>query len=134
MVKKADLSAFGAAVKRQNEGIEVEIIGPDGETPTGLKIRIAGPDSARAQRAQEQLADDLIAKQVDGKIKAADATKRGTAYLAKITLGWTPEVITDGEEEFAYSEEAAARLFTKYRYLREQVDRAAGDRARFTKG
>lgn len=129
-----DLSAFGAAVKRQNDGIEVDILGMDGETPTGLKIRVAGPDSKRAQAAQETMADELVAQQVDGRMKAADATKRGIRYLAKITLGWSPESINDGEEEFAFSEAAAVKLYTKYRYIREQVDRAAGSRTRFTNG
>lgn len=134
MTAKADLSSFAQSVKRQTEGIEVDILGLDGETPIGLKIRIAGPDSERGQRAHQELTDWLISQQVDGKVRAVDAQKRNVAHLAKITLGWSPETITDGEEEFQFSEEAAARLFTKYRYVREQVERASGNRAHFTKG
>lgn len=136
-----DISALGEAVKRQNEGIEVSILGMDGK-PTGLKIRVAGPDSRRALEAQEELTDariEKLAAQVAAggspeKLKASDATKQGINYLARITLGWTPANINDGEEEFAFSHAAAVRLYTKYRYIRDQVDRVAADRTRFTKG
>ena len=129
-----DLSALAESVKRQTEGIEVEIVGLDGETPTGLKIRVAGPDSEKGQRAHQETTDWLISQQVDGKVRAVAAAERNITHIAKVTLGWSPEVITDGEEEFPFSQEAAARLYTKYRYVREQVEKAANNRLRFTKG
>ena len=132
-----DLSAFDAAVKRQEQGIEVDILGPDGETPIGLKIKVAGPDSQRAQKAQEELADGLLEKQArKGKIarvKPAEARKRGIMYLARVTIGWSPAVKLDGKE-LAYSVENAERLYTALPFIREQVDEAGGDRARFMKG
>lgn len=128
-----DLSGFDAAAKRHEEGIVVDIIGPDGETPSGLKIRVAGPDSQRARKAQEDLAASLIAQENIGKPKASETTRRGIEFLARITLGWEPAVKIDGKE-MVYSVENAEKLYGRYSFIRDQVDRAAGKRARFMNG
>lgn len=133
--KKAaiDLSSFEDAIQKQEKGIDVPILGMDGKTPLGLTIRVAGPDSDRAQKAQEELADELIEQENMTRLNARDAAKRGIKYLARITIGWAPDVVLDGQE-LAYSPENAERVYTKFRFIREQVDRAAGNRARFIKG
>lgn len=137
-----DLSAFDAAIKRQEQGIEVDILGPD-DTPIGLKIKVAGPDSQRAQKAEEELTDELLAEMADDpaggrkvrrRAKAADAMKRNIRYLARLTMGWEPPVALDGKPPMAYSIENAEELYTRFRFIREQVDAAGGNRARFTKG
>jgi len=126
-----DLSGVEAAIQRQDEGTDVEIVGLDGKTPLGLTIRVAGPDSERAQRAQEALADEMVAAgNAATKLKARDATARGIRYLAEITIDWAPAVKLGGEE-LAYSAANAAKLYERFRFIREQVDRAAGDRGRF---
>lgn len=128
-----DLSDFSAALERQEAGTEIDILGMDEKTPIGLKIRVAGPDSQRATKATEELTDDLIEKQQAGRVKASEAKQRGIRYLARITLGWAPAVKLDGQE-LQYSVENAERLYTKFRFIRDQVDKAAVDRARFTEG
>lgn len=128
-----DLSSFEDAIQKQEKGIDVPILGMDGKTPLGLTIRVAGPDSDRAQRAQEELADELIEQENMTRLNARDAAKRGIKYLARITIGWTPDVVLDGQE-LAYSPENAEKVYTRFRFIREQVDRAAGNRARFIKG
>lgn len=128
-----DLSSLDEAIRKQDEGIAVEIKGLDGKTPLGLVVKVAGPDSQRAQAAQEELADELIAEENLGRMSAGEATRRGIRYLARITLGWEPAVTLDGKE-MGYSVENAEALYTRFRFIREQVDKAAGNRARFTKG
>lgn len=129
-----DLSGLDAAIKRQDEGLDVEIKGLDGKTPLGLTIRVAGPDSQRAQQAQEALADEMLAKEdVSAKVSAREATERGIRYLARVTIDWEPAVKVDGEE-LSCSAKNAEKLYRKYRFIRDQVDRAAGNRSRFTEG
>lgn len=128
-----DLSSIAESIRRQDEGIVVDILGLDGKTPLGLGIRVAGPDSARAIEAQEELSDELIARQDTDRPKSKEITERGAKYLAKITLGWDQVIRIDGEDR-AFSEENALLLYTRFRFIREQVDRASGNRARFTKG
>lgn len=128
-----DLSAFDEVVKKQDEGITVDIVGMDGKSPLGLSIRVAGPDSERAQKAQEELADELIDQENLTRLKAKEAAQRGIRYLARITMGWEPAVVLDGKE-LAYSPENAEKVYARFKFIREQVDRAAGNRARFMKG
>jgi len=131
--KPVDLATFDAAVKKQEDGIAVPILAMDGKTKLGFSIRVAGPDSDRAERAQEELTDELIEQENMTRVQAREATQRGLRYLAKITIGWEPAVILDGQE-LAYSEDNAFKLYQRFKFIREQVDRAAGNRARFTKG
>ncbi len=105
-----DLSSLDAAIKRQDEGLAVEIKGLDGKTPLGLTIKVAGPDSQRAQKAQEELADEMIAREeLSTKASAKEATERGIKFLARVTLGWEPAVKLDGEE-LGYSVKNAETL------------------------
>ncbi len=99
----------------------------------GFSIRVAGPDSARAIAAQDELSDELIARQDTGKMTAREITERGARYLAKITLGWEPAIKIEGEDR-AFSEANAVLLYNKFRFIREQVDKASGNRARSAKG
>lgn len=128
-----DLSGVEEAIKRQDAGIPVEIVGLDGKTPLGLTIYVAGPDSQRASQAQEALADEMIAKERLDKMSAKEAVDRGIRYLARVTLAWEPAVKLGGDE-MAYSVKNAEALYRKFRFIREQVDRAAGNRARFIEG
>ncbi|MFM2129058.1 MAG: hypothetical protein RL477_604 [Pseudomonadota bacterium] len=128
-----DLSAIEASIRRQDEGIVVDIMGPDGKTPLGLRIRVAGPDSARAVAAQDALTDELLAAQNDGKPTAATYSARRVRWLAKLTLSWEGKVRFDGAEH-EFSEAAAAALYERFPFVLNQIDRAAGDRSRFTNG
>lgn len=133
--KKApvDLAQFDTAVQKQDEGILVPILGMDNRTSLGFSIRVAGPDSARAKAAQEALADELIEQQNMSQLSAAQIAERSVRYVAKVTMGWEPNVVLDGQQ-LAYTEENAAKLYVRFNFIKEQVDRAGGSRARFTKG
>lgn len=128
-----DLSIIEASIRRQDEGLVVDIMGPDGKSPLGLRIRVAGPDSARAVAAQDALMDELLAAQNDGKPTAVAYNARRVRSLAKLTLSWEGKVRFDGAEH-EFSEEAAAALYERFPFILNQIDRAAGDRSRFTNG
>jgi hypothetical protein len=127
-----DLAQFDDAVKRQNDGIEIEIKSMDGKTPLGFSIKVAGPDSDVATKAQEELADQLIEDGDISRLKAREAADQGIKYLARITLGWAPAIVLDGQK-LEYSPANAEKLYRRFKFIREQVDRAAGKRAAFLK-
>lgn len=131
--KAVDLSSFDEAKKKHEEGIEVPIAGPDGKTKMGFSIKVAGPDSERAEAAQGEMIDALAEKQNETHLDRRERVTAGILYLAKITLGWEPNIIVDGEE-LAYSEANAEKLYRRHKFIREQVNVAAGNRARFTNG
>lgn len=128
-----DLSDIMESIRRQDEGIVVDIMGPDGKTPIGLRIRVAGPDSKRAIAAHDEYMDEIIAAKADGTPTAASYTERSARTLAKMTLGWEGVVRYDGKDH-EFSESVALELYTRAKFILDQVNRAAGDRSRFTKG
>lgn len=125
-----DLAPFDEAIRRHEQGIEVPIISMDGKTPTGLVILVAGPDSDRARKAREALHHDLVEAQRTTPLTPAEVSDQGAKFLAKLTIGWAPNVKVDGEE-LEYSEANAMKVFSRYRFIRQQVDSIAGDRAAF---
>ena len=50
-----DLSGFDDMVQRQEDGILVPIKGPDGRSSLGFSIKVAGPDSEKAQEALDAI-------------------------------------------------------------------------------
>lgn len=124
-----DLSQFDAALEKMESGVEVSILGMDGK-PLGLSITVAGPDSERAQKAREALHQEDVESERLAPLTPAELYARGTRFLAKITIGWSAPVKIGGEE-IQFSEANTIRLYEKYRFIREQVDAAAGSRAGF---
>lgn len=127
-----DLSSLDSAVKAQNEGIDVEIKGIDGKTPIGFSIKVAGPDSDRQRKAVDELTDEYLDREDASATTAAELDRRGLHVLAKSIISWTP-IKLDGED-LECSENNAIRLFTRFRFIREQVERKALRRSAFTKG
>lgn len=124
-----DLSQFDAALEKMESGIDVPILGMDGKL-TGLSITVAGPDSERAQKARQELHLEDVDSERMVPFTAAELYARGTRYLAKITVGWSGPVKIAGEE-LTYSEANTIRVYERYRFIREQIDGAAGSRAGF---
>lgn len=124
-----DLATFDAAIEQMETGLDVPIIGMDGK-PLGLTIRVAGPDSSRVQAAREAMHQEAVESERLTPLSAAESYAQGTKFLAKLTIGWTPTVTVDGEV-LEYTEANAIRVYEKYRFIRQQVDNAAGSRAGF---
>jgi hypothetical protein len=131
-VKVADLAEFDSLTKAQEEGIDVEIKGPDGKAPLGFSIKVAGPDSERAQAASDAIQQSLIEREDLDDLSAEERRANGLRYLAKLVISWTPFILDGGELEC--SEENAVKLFSRFPFIRLQVDHKAGRRANFLQG
>ncbi|OBY08333.1 hypothetical protein BAE36_04275 [Rhizobium leguminosarum bv. trifolii] len=130
-----DLSLLDENLQLQEDGIEVEIVGPTNK-PTGLVIVIVGPDSTTAQKASRDLVKEIeqeAAKEGNVDIDGPEAQRRRQiTYLAKITKGWNKPPQVDGER-LAFSEENVIRLYTKYPIIENQVRFKADRRGSFIK-
>ena len=91
-------------------------------------IKVYGKDSSVFQNAIKQRAKAQIArKSKDIDLEAND--KDSIELLADCTQGWSG--IAEGSKELVFSRDAAIVLYTKYKWIREQIDIAIGDRANF---
>lgn len=128
-----DLTAFDDNLQLQEDGMAVDIVNPSGKS-TGLKIMIYGPDSSRAEQAVKELASEIERDTAaDGDLGGDTPEaqkKRSIAYLAKITKGWNVPI---GADRLAYSEENARTLYTKYPFIKDQVQFKADRRSLFIK-
>lgn len=113
----------------QDRGREFELHDPvDGE-PTGIKLRIAGPDSATQARARLQLSDDR-AEAMDemGRVSAEAAEKARLNALARCVLAW--EIMEDGQL-VPFSHSNVLRLLKSATWVQAQIDAFASDRTAF---
>lgn len=129
--KAVDLTGLDADIKKQEEGIVIELKGMDGKTPLGVSVRVAGPDSDRQVKALAALTDEYLDRQESVETTAAELDRRSLILLAKSTIEWTP-VVLDGVD-LPYSEENAIKLYSRFRFIREQVEKKASTRKAFTK-
>lgn len=113
----------------QDRGRELTIADPVTGRPTGIVFRVAGPDSATQRRAQLRLVDDLAEMAgPDGRVSAENRERARIDCLARCILGWTVE--EDGEL-LPFSHRNVVRVLGMARWLQEQVDSFAADRAAF---
>lgn len=132
-----DLSYLSDFTKRQSEGVEREIILPNG-TPMGLKIKILGPDSQRAERAVTEVQKEFAAKsseagELDENAQSAERQRR-SAYASKCCVSMSPETVTFSGEEFRCNEDDLRKLFEKLFFIGDQVYNQAISRADFMAG
>ncbi|PSH68622.1 hypothetical protein CU102_12745 [Phyllobacterium brassicacearum] len=127
-----DLASLDTVVQAQEQGIEVDIKGVDGKTPLGFSIRVAGPDSERYRKAVDAITDEYLDREDAGPTTAAELDRRGLLILSKVVISWG-SITLDGAD-LTCTEENARKLFSRFRFIREQVERKAGKRAAFTKG
>jgi len=123
-----DLSRFDAMQVAQEEGLDVEIRGPDGKK-LGFSIKIAGPDSVRQRQAIEKMASERLEANDPTPLSAAELFDRQTRGLAIATISWS-EFKLDGEV-YKLTEENAYKLYTRFPFIRDQVADRAGRRSAF---
>lgn len=135
MTKKAvpvDLAEFDKLTKAQEDGIDVEIKGPDGKTPLGFSIKIAGPDSERRKKAVQAIMDERIEDEDLDAPTAADNAENVKRVTAAATISWT-SFILDGSE-YPCTEDNALALYSRFAWMYEQVLAKGARRSAFTKG
>ncbi|MGO4450140.1 hypothetical protein AB4Y96_14545 [Phyllobacterium sp. TAF24] len=125
-----DLSAFDSLKDAQESGIDIEIRDPAGQ-PIGISIKIAGPDSERQRKAIQAITNERINNEDLAQATAEDFEQRTLKIIAASVISWSP-IVLDGAD-LPYSEDNAIRLFARFPFIREQVERKAGKRAGFLK-
>ena len=118
-----------ADAQDQDRGRDFDLLDPVTGKVLGIKLRIAGPDSATQGRARLQMVDDL-AEMADsnGRVSAADREKARLNTLARCVLGW--DVKEDGQP-VPFSQANVLRFLKAALWVQQQVDGFASDRAAF---
>lgn len=113
----------------QDRGRWFDLRDPVTGEATGIRLRIAGPDSATQARSRLRMADDLAeAANDEGRISAEAREKCRLAALARCVLGW--EIEEDGQP-VPFTHANVIRLLRAASWVHHQIDAFAGDRAAF---
>ncbi len=122
-----DLNEIASAVDDHNRGSEFELTDPVTGQGTGIKFRVAGPDSGIQRRAELKMVDELAEMAgPDGRVSAENRERCRIASLARCVLGWTIE--EDGNP-LPFNHANVVRVLRMARWVENQVDAFAGDRA-----
>lgn len=118
-----------ADAQDQDRGRDFDLLDPVTGKVLGIRLRIAGPDSATQARARLQMVDDLAEMaDADGRVSAADREKARLNTLARCVLGW--DVKEDGQP-VPFSQANVVRFLKAALWVQQQVDGFASDRAAF---
>lgn len=124
-----DLSDILASIADQDRGKEFELADPVDGKPTGIKFRLAGPDSETQHRARLKLSDDLAEMaDAEGRVTAEQREKARLNCLARCVLGWSIE--EDGQP-LPFLHKNVLRVLSAGTWVQQQVDAFASDRAAF---
>ncbi|MEQ8431638.1 MAG: hypothetical protein RLO15_03755 [Parvibaculum sp.] len=121
-----DIRAFSAD---QERGAWFELLDPVTGKSTGIRFKLAGPDSETQNRARLRLADDLAeVADAEGRVSAEARERARLDSLARCILDWE---ISEGGEALPFTHASAVRLLKAATWLQAQVDSFASDRAAF---
>lgn len=119
-----DLSIFDYETKAE-QGFDVDILHPATAKPTGITINLVGKDSQTFERAQtkfQRAMKDVADDDRDAALKAS------CQLLADCTRGW--DGLDENGKPVKFTTAAAVDIYTRYKGIREQVDRAITQRSR----
>ena len=122
-----DLAKLDTA-KVAEEGAELHVAHPTTGEDLGITITLIGTDSKTFRDISKSRATASLKKktrEIDLDQNESDAVD----LLAKCTKGWSG--ITENGKEVAFSYDNAVQIYTKYLWLREQIDRFMADRSNF---
>jgi hypothetical protein len=130
---KFDLSSIDT-IADANKGAAIELFHPTTGVDLGITVYVLGKDSDKFRQVQATQGRKRTQKlQKTGfriGISADDIEQDAIELLAAVTTGWENMVM--GGKELPFSTENAEVVYTKYPWIREQIDGAVGDRSRFT--
>ena len=122
-----DLAKLDTA-KVAEEGAELRVAHPTTGEDLGITITLIGTDSKTFRDISKSRAAASLKKktrEIDLDQNESDAVE----LLAKCTKGWSG--ITENGKEVVFNYDNAVQLYTKYLWLREQIDRFMADRSNF---
>lgn len=114
---------------KADEGAELEVLDPANGKPVGVFITLAGADSSVHRKATAAIANRRAKGGFRRNINLDDLQTESIEVLARCTLGWSG-VVLDGKD-VPLSKEAAVTLYTRFPWLREQVETFISDRANY---
>lgn len=118
-----------ANIADQDKGKEFELVDPVDGKPTGIKFRVAGPDSETQHRARLALTDELAEMADDrGRVTAEQRERARINSLARCVLGWT---IEENGKPIPFIHKNVVRVLMAGTWIQQQVDAFASDRAAF---
>ena len=121
-----DIRAFSAD---QERGSWFDLLDPVTGKATGVRLKLAGPDSEAQNRARLRLADDLSeVADADGRVSAEARERARIDSLARCVLAW--EISEDGQP-LPFTHANVVRLLKAAAWVQAQVDAFASDRAAF---
>jgi len=116
-------------VADQDRGRILDIVDPWTGAVTGIRFRIAGPDSEVQHRARVTMMDELAeAADDEGKISAEARERARLNCLAKCCLSME---IEENGKSLAMSHKNVIRVLRAGIWIQAQVDAFAGDRRNF---
>ncbi len=124
-----ELNDLYAAAADQERGAWLELAHPVSGQLTGMRVKLAGPDSATQAKARLRMADDLADyADIDGSLSAEKREKARIDCLARCVLDW--DIWEDGEP-VPLTHKNVARLLRAGTWVQAQIDAFAADRSNF---
>lgn len=122
-----DILLLTRNVKLQTKGIWHDILHPATGLPTGMRVKIVGPDSPAQRKSRFELEDWLNPNSNSyanrNKPRSAEEKdKKIVEFLAGTIIDW--EVVEDGKP-VPFSEENKIRVISAATWLRAQIDTLA---------
>jgi len=118
-------------------GFALRILHPISQEPLDIVITVRGEDSDAYQEGVQQILrqrEAVLARTKEKDLSFEQKAAMTVDLLSVATMGW--EGITWDGQPFPYSPENARKLYAHpgFKWLRQQVDAAIGDRANFLPG
>ena len=114
--------------KVAEEGAELLVAHPTTGEDLGIKITLIGTDSKTFRDISKSRATASLKKK-SREIDLDQNEQDSIELLARCTKGWSG--ITENGKDIPFGHENAVELYTKYLWLREQIDRFMADRSTF---
>ena len=122
-----DLATLDTA-KVAEEGAELRVAHPTTGEDLGITITLIGTDS-KTFRDISKIRATMALKKKTREIDLDQNEQDSIELLARCTKGWSG--ITENGKDIPFSYENAVKIYTKYLWLREQIDRFMADRSNF---
>ena len=122
-----DLAKLDTA-KVAEEGAELRVAHPTTGEDLGIVITLIGTDS-KTFRDISKIRATMALKKKTREIDLDQNEQDSIELLARCTKGWSG--ITENGKDIPFNHENAVQLYTKYLWLREQIDRFMADRSNF---
>lgn len=118
--------------EQADKGAWLVVTHPVTGADTDIRIKLAGTDSQRWQKAERAFTNKRLAqlaRKGNLTMSAEEVEARGVALLAAVTLEW--EGLTLNGQVWQCSEENAKQLYRTQAWIREQADSFVAERANF---